>query len=169
MTMTTTMSDTCHIADLLVDDVTWRVATRPRRAEWQQAIGELIEEGELAAPSGTEEHAPLRIYVTVKSDQIDALFHDRRGFEVGRLSLPRTIIAPVFREYMTLLTSIGAQGAEGYSPQVEALDIARRLIHNDAADLLIRHAEQVIPSHKTARRLFTLFVLLTHDTTKLFS
>lgn len=165
----TPMSDVCRIADLLVDDVTWRVATRTRRAEWQQAIGELIEEGELEAPPGTEELSPLRIYVTVLADRIDALFHDRRGAEVGRLSLPRPIIAPVFREYMTLLTSIGAQGAEGYSPQVEALDIARRLLHNDAADLLIRHADQVIPSHKTARRLFTLFVLLTHDTTKLFS
>jgi uncharacterized protein (UPF0262 family) len=155
----------CRITDLLADDVTWRVATRPRRAEWLQAIGELVEEGEVEAAG----ESPLRIYVTILPDRIDAAFHDATGAEVGRIELPRTVIAPVFREYMTLLQSIGAQGAEGYSPQVEALDIARRLVHNDAADLLMRHARDVAPSHKTARRLFTLFTLMTHDTTKLFS
>ena len=158
------VNEACRIADLLVDDVTWRWATRPRRAEWLQAISELCEEGEIEASA----QSPLRIYATVKSDSILALFHDPRGAEVGRLELPRTVIGPVFREYMALLTSIGAQGAEGYSPQVEALDIARRLVHNDAADLLMRHSTGVMPTHKTARRLFTLFVLLTHDTTKLF-
>lgn len=157
--------ETCRIMDLLADDVTWRVATRARRAEWLQAIGELIEEGEIEAVG----ESPLRIYVTILPDRIDAAFHDATGTQVGRLELPRTVIAPVFREYMTLLQSIGAQGAEGYSPQIEALDIARRLVHNDAADLLMRHARDVMPSHKTARRLFTVFTLMTHDTTKLFA
>jgi uncharacterized protein (UPF0262 family) len=162
--VTAEASEPCRVADVLVDDLTWRWATRPRRAEWQQAIAELCEEGEIESSA----QSPLRIYVTVKSDSILALFHDPRGAEVGRLELPRPIIAPVFREYMTLLTSIGAQGAEGYSPQVEALDIARRLVHNDAAELLMRHSTALTPTHKTARRLFTLFVLLTHDTTKMF-
>jgi uncharacterized protein (UPF0262 family) len=151
------------LADLLVDDLTWRCATRPRRAEWLQAIGELCEDGALSAPVSV----PLRAYVTVETDCIRTVFHDPHGAQVGRLELPRPIIAPVFREYMSLLQAIGGQGASGYSPQVEALDIARRLMHNDAADLVISHAHGAKPSHKTARRLFTLFVLLTHDTTKL--
>lgn len=152
-----------RLADLLVDDVTWRCATRPRRAEWLQAISELCDEGEFAAPSSEV----LRAYVTVEPDCIRAAFHGPRGIEVGRLMLPRPIIAPMFREYMALLVAIGNQGAAGYSPQVEALDIARRLMHDDAAELLISHSVGVIPNHSTARRLFTLLVLLTHDTTKL--
>lgn len=152
-----------RLADLLVDDVTWRYATRPRRAEWLQAIGELCEEGIVSAPSAS----PLRVYVTVEPTCIRVVFHDPHGAQAGRLELPRPIIAPVFREYMALLTAIGTQGTAGYSPQVEALDIARRLMHNDAAELVMRHATGVTPDLETARRLFTLFVLLTHDTTKL--
>jgi uncharacterized protein (UPF0262 family) len=151
------------LQSLLVDDLTWRYATRPRRAEWIQAIDETIEEATLTAPT----LSPLRAYVTIQPDAISVAFHDLRGVQIGRIDVPRLIIAPVFREYMTLLQAIGSQGAAGYSPQVEALDIARRLMHNDAAELLMRHSLGVRPSHKTARRLFTLFVLLTHDTTKL--
>jgi uncharacterized protein (UPF0262 family) len=150
------------LADVLVDDVTWRCATRARRQEWLQAIAELCEEGLLHAPA-----SPLRAFVTIEADGIRVLFHDSRGAEVGRLELPRATIAPVFREYFTLLQALASQGSGGYSPQVEALDIARRLIHNDAADLIIQHATAVIPTHQTARRLFTLLVLLTHDTSKL--
>jgi uncharacterized protein (UPF0262 family) len=150
------------LADVLVDDVTWRCATRTRRQEWLTAIADLVEEAQLRAVA-----SPLRAFVTVEADGIRVLFHDPHGAEVGRMELPRATIAPLFREYFTLLSALANQGSGGYSPQVEALDIARRLIHNDAADLLIAHAEAVIPTHQTARRLFTLLTLLTHDTSKL--
>lgn len=151
------------LAEVLVDDVTWRCATRPRRQEWLQAIAELVEDATFEAPQAV----PLRAYITVERDGIRGEFHDPAGEELGRLELPRASIAPIFREYVTLLQGIGNQGG-GYSPQMEALDIARRLIHNDAADLVIRHSTGVVPDHKTARLIFTLLVLLTHDTTKLF-
>ncbi len=160
---TATAVQEAKLASLLVDDLTWRYATRPRRAEWLLAIDELIEEGSFMTTAAS----PLRAYVTVGADAIRVVFHDPRGAEVGRMELPRPLIAPVFREYMTLLQAIGGQGAAGYSPQVEALDIARRLMHNDAAELLMSRCVGIEVNHKTARRLFTLFVLLTHDTTKL--
>lgn len=151
------------LAEVLVDDVTWRCATRPRRAEWLQAISELIEDATLTAPQAV----PLRAYITVERDGIRGEFHDPSGELIGQLDLPRATIAPIFREYVTLLQGIGSQDG-GYSPQIEALDIARRLIHNDAADLVIRHSVGVVPDHQSARLLFTLLVLLTHDTTKMF-
>lgn len=151
------------LADVLIDDITWRCATRARRAEWLQAITELVDEAVLEAPTTQ----PLRAYVTVEAAGISAAFHDPRGAQVGRLSVPRQAIAPLFREYMHILTNIANHGTAANSPQIEALDIARRLTHDDAAELLIRHCESVVPDHATARRLFTLLVLLTHDTTKL--
>lgn len=153
------------LADVLIDDITWRCATRARRAEWLQAITDLVDEAKLLAPTAL----PLRVYVTVEAHGIAAAFHDPRGTQVGRLVVPRVAIAPLFREYMQTLHSIAGSASAVNSPQLEALDIARRLTHDDAAQLLIRHCETVRPDHATARRLFTLLVLLTHDTTKLQS
>ncbi len=153
------------LTDVVVDDVTWRCATRARRTEWLQAIEELIEDGVLLVSASKP--ATLHAYVSVSATAIGTAFSDSDGAAVGNLLLPRPIIGPMFREYMQLLRAIGGQGACGYSPQIEAMDIARRLMHNDAAELLIRHCVGVLPEQKMARRLFTLFVLLTHDTTKM--
>lgn len=159
------------LVDVLIDDVTWGCATRARRAEWLQQISELVDESRfdvLRAPADSEVSS-LRGYLTVEATGLRVVFHDERGDERGHIELSRGVIGPVFREYFSLLTAIATMGAGAYSPQVEALDIARRLMHNDAADLVIRHATRVVPDHRTARHLFTLFLLVTHDTTRLHS
>ena len=160
---------TVPLGDVLIDDVTWGCATRVRRAEWLQQISELIEDSRLdvLCLPGDADVSTLRAYVTVESTGLRVVFHDERGDERGHIELSRGVIGPVFREYFSLLTGIATLGAGAYSPQVEALDIARRLMHNDAADLVIRHATRVVPDHRTARHLFTLFLLVTHDTTRL--
>ena len=152
------------LTDVLVDDVTWRCATRARRAEWLLAISELVEEAVLQTADDVE---TLRAQIVVESAEISVFFVDRRGADVGRLTVTRLTIAPVFREYMKILRTLSQGDLAEVSPHYEALDIARRLVHDDAAELLQRHSEAVQPDRSTARRLFTLLVLLTHDTTKL--
>lgn len=160
---------TVSVVDVLIDDVTWGCATRARRAEWLQQIAELVEEShcEVLGSSSDAPVSALRAYVTVEATGLRVVFHDERGDERGHIELSRGVIGPVFREYFSLLSAIATMGAGAYSPQVEALDIARRLMHNDAADLVIRHATRVVPDHRTARHFFTLFLLVTHDTTRL--
>jgi uncharacterized protein (UPF0262 family) len=157
-------SQRAPLTDVLVDDVTWRCATRVRRAEWTLAISELVEEAVLQIAADVPS---LRAQVLVESSGITVSFVDPRGVEVGRLAVTRLTIAPVFREYMKILRSLGQGDLAEVSPHYEALDIARRLVHDDAAELLQRHCEGVHPDRPTARRMFTLLVLLTHDTTKL--
>ena len=152
------------LTDVLIDDVTWRCATRPRRAEWQLAISELVEE---AVVETADDVHTLRAQVLVESAAISVVFVDRRGAEIGRLAVTRLTIAPVFREYMKILRTLSQGDLAEVSPHFEALDIARRLVHDDAAELLQRHSDSVQLDRRTARRLFTLLVLLTHDTTKL--
>jgi uncharacterized protein (UPF0262 family) len=160
---------TVALSEVFIDDVTWGCATRARRAEWQQTISELVADSrceQLLSP-GEVPASALRAYVTVEATALRVAFHDERGDERGLIELSRGVIAPVFREYFSLLTAIASLGIGAYSPQVEALDIARKLMHNDAADLIMRHATRIVPDHRTARHLFTLFLLVTHDTTKL--
>ena len=154
------------LSDVLIDDVTWRCATRSRRAEWLQAIAELLQDSDFSAESTTPQ-VSLRGYVLIEAQRIHLAYHDPQGHELGHLQLKRPQIAPVFREYLKILQNLGSSELPEYSPQFEALDIARRLVHDDAAELLQRESAGVYPSHKTARLLFTLLLLLTHDTTKM--
>lgn len=149
--------------DVLIDDETWRCATRARRREWKQTIAELVDEAIFSAETG----GPLRAYVTLHKAGIAVALHDPGGHEVGRLELPQGVIAPVFQEYMGIVRELVKSGRGVRSPEFEALDIAKRLTHDDAAEILQRHFRDVQPDLTTARRLFTLLVVLTYDTTKL--
>ncbi len=152
-----------RLQDVLIDDITWKCATRLRRTEWRQTIVELLEEAVFAA---LLDH-PLRAYVTVHKEGLAVDLHDPAGHQVGRLELAQPVIAPVFREYMDIVREMIRCGGGTNSPKLEALDIAKKLSHDDGAELLQRHFHDVRPDHATARRLFTLLVVLTHDTTRL--
>lgn len=169
------------LADVHIDEATWRLANGPRHAEWRQAIAELVEDGaftldadgEVGRGSDTKREPPvtLRGRVALAPDAVKLWLFDGRDDEVGHMELQRPVLAPLLREYTQLVSSLesalgDSTGSLGDpAPQVEAIDIARRLLHDDAAELLRRSCVGARPDHKTARRLFTLLVLLTHDTT----
>jgi uncharacterized protein (UPF0262 family) len=158
--------ESAGLVDILIDDVTWSCATRARRAEWQVAIAELVEEAVFVPRRGQVE-GPLRAYVTVHKAGIAVVVHDRAGQPAGRLELPQQTIAPLFREYMAVIREMVSTRMGIHSVRFDALDIAKRLAHDDAAELIIRQFHDLSPDLCTARRLFTLLVLLVHDTTKL--
>jgi uncharacterized protein (UPF0262 family) len=167
------------LKDVRIDEATWRCANEPRHAEWRQAIAELVEDGTFTLdPDGKQpgrqdgaRPIALRGRVALAPDAVKLSLFDGRDDEVGRMELQRPVLAPLLREYTQLVTSLESALGDGTgslgdpAPRVEAIDIARRLLHDDAAELLRRSCVGARPDHKTARRLFTLLVLLTHDTT----
>jgi uncharacterized protein (UPF0262 family) len=161
------------LSDVLIDEMTWRCAPRPRRAEWQQAIADLIEEGTFFFDKSAEPQvmppAALHGRVELQPDGVRLLLYAANGTEVGRMELKHSVLAPLLREYVQKLSAFdgGLDSVGGDAEQFEAMDIARRLIHDDAAELLQRSCVGARPDHKTARRLFTLLVLLMHDPEKL--
>ena len=159
------------LRDIIVDDVTWRCATRPRRAEWQTAIDELISSAAFALEGETQKSPERALHgqVSVEPGSIAMTLRDEAGAEVGRLLLERPVIGPVLREYLRILRAIEGSSLSETSPHFEALDIARRLIHDDAAQLVQRYFSGAHPDQETARQLFSLLVLLTHDTSRLAS
>lgn len=151
------------LQSVLIDDVTWGCATRLRRAEWVGAINDLVEDARFQVADA----AALRGYVTVHKDSIELLLHDPAGRVVEQVAWGQMLLRPLFKEYMSIVQDM-VRGTRGVnSPQLEALDIAKRLTHDDAAETLQRAFRVAAPDHQTARRLFTLLVVLTHDTTRL--
>jgi uncharacterized protein (UPF0262 family) len=68
---------------------------------------------------------------------------------------------------MQVCVEMGKLGEGAASPKLEALDIAKRLVHDEAGETMRALLRTVRPDHATARRLFTLIVTLLYDTTRL--
>jgi uncharacterized protein (UPF0262 family) len=96
---------------------------------------------------------------------IDARAED--GSPFATLELPMARLAPHFKEYFDICREMGRLGVNSQSPRLEALDIAKRLTHDEAAETLLALCKPLAPDHATCRRLFTLLVTLHFDTTRL--
>src|SRR5205823_14132365 len=83
------------------------------------------------------------------------------------LELPIRDLKPLMDEYMQICAEMSKLGVGANSPRLEALDIAKRITHDEAGETLRATMRALRPDHGTARRLFTLLVTLYHDTTKL--
>src|SRR5438067_12196484 len=149
---------TASLTEILVDDDSWASASPERRREWRVVLDELLAEHrfDVAPP------VPLRLLVTARPERItlDARTVDGHAFarcdvQVGRLEEP-------LREYLEICRDMdkGTLAASANSPKLEALDIAKRLVHDEAAEALMRMCAPLRPDHATARRLFPLVVTL---------
>jgi uncharacterized protein (UPF0262 family) len=148
----------------LIDDATWSAGSTARRHEWRLAINEILTEGRFQLP---EELTTGRAIVTVAPTRV--LF-DVRGDD-GRLvshhELPLEVLRPLMSEYIETIVEMGKLVTSSNSPRLEALDIAKRLTHDEAGETVVSLLGSLKPEHSTARRFFTLLVTLLHDTTRL--
>jgi uncharacterized protein (UPF0262 family) len=84
---------------------------------------------------------------------------DRTGLETLLLGLAR-FRRPI-REYFAICESYYQAIRKSTAQEIETIDMARRAIHNEAAELLLDRLEgKVETDHPTARRLFTLICML---------
>ena len=97
-----------------------------------------VEEGRLAMELATKDDAPLETVV-----------------------LPLSPFRRIVRDYFAICDSYYKAIRAATPSQIETIDMARRGIHNDAAELLIeRLAAKVEVDLDTSRRLFTLICVL---------
>jgi uncharacterized protein (UPF0262 family) len=149
------------LADVRIDESVWEAASPERRREWRQALAELLEEHTVGEP------APLNVLVRLSSTGtlLDATTSD--GQPYAQIDLPMSRLAPHFQEYFDICRDMGKLGEGTHSPRLEALDIAKRIAHDEAAETLLELCKPLKPDHSTCRRLFTLLITLHFDTTRL--
>jgi uncharacterized protein (UPF0262 family) len=111
------------------------------------------------APQGHT--GPYRILLRVEDNRLAIDLKDVKGqaLETIRLGLAR--FRRLIKDYFAICDSY-FKAVRSDSPKgIEAIDMARRAIHNDAADLLIECLDGKIDmDFDTARRLFTLICVL---------
>ncbi len=152
-----------RIIDIKLDERTilWRNADVEQ--ERRIAIFDLLEDNHFAPqrvhPDGYA--GPYKVVLRVEEGRlvIEINRQDDSPLEAIILSLGR-FRRPI-RDYFAICDSYYQAISNASPQQIETVDMARRAIHNDAADMMIERLEgKVKVDFDTARRLFTLICVL---------
>lgn len=152
-----------RISHIELDDATilWRNADIEQ--ERRIAIFDLIEDNVFnpVRSSGAGHDGPYRLRLSVRDGRLSLEISAEDGNELETLVLGLARFRRPIREYFAICESY-YQAIRKASPQeIETIDMARRGVHNEAAEMLLERLEGKIESdHPTARRLFTLICVL---------
>lgn len=124
------------------------------------AIYDLLEENYFC-PVG-EFRGPYSLHISLADNRL--ILDIRDEDDIGQLTevtLPVSPFRSVVKDYFLICESYYKAMQSANLGQVEAIDIGRRALHDEAAALLIeRLADRVEIDNDTARRLFTLICVL---------
>jgi uncharacterized protein (UPF0262 family) len=152
-----------RISHIELDDATilWRNADVEQ--ERRVAIFDLIEENSFkpvrAAAAGLE--GPWRLRLAVEDGRLSLAVRTEAGAEAETLLLGLARFRRPIREYFAICDSYYQAIRKATAQEIETIDMARRAIHDDAAQQLLERLEgKVETDFQTARRLFTLICVL---------
>ena len=152
-----------RIIDVTLDERTilWRSADIEQ--ERRIAIFDLLEENHFAPqrkhPDGYA--GPYKLHLRVEEGRLALEIHRADDSHLETLVLGLARFRRPIRDYFAICDSY-YQAIRNASPaQIETIDMARRGIHNQAAELLQERLEgKIHVDFDTARRLFTLICVL---------
>lgn len=152
-----------RISDIELDDATiiWRSADIEQ--ERRIAIFDLIEENTFRPVRLAEggQDGPWRLQLAVTDGRLVMEIRNADDVAMETLGLGLARFRRPVREYFAICDSYYQAIRKATAPEIETIDMARRAIHNDAAQLLLERLEGKIETDfATARRLFTLICVL---------
>jgi uncharacterized protein (UPF0262 family) len=129
-------------------------------ADRAQAVHDLLQENRFA-PSRQGAQGPFALRLSITEGR---LAFDIRGADDAPLHLVALALGPfrrLIKDYQLLVDSHALAVQEGREARIQAIDMGRRGLHNEGAQLLLeRLAGKVAIDFPTARRLFTLVCVL---------
>ncbi len=138
--------------------VIWRNADVEQ--ERRVAIFDLLE-GNIFRPVEIDGPGPWRLVLRVEDGRLAMDVTGDSGGESGSVLLGLAPFRRVVREYFAICDSYYKAIRNASPSAIETIDMARRGIHNSAAELLMERLEgRVEMDFDTARRLFTLICVL---------
>ena len=140
-----------------------------QEADRRQAVADLELDNRFAllpsAPgAGRQQVAPAGPFVLHLSVADGRLIMDVRSAEETKLIAFGLALGPfrrLIKDYQLLVDSYATAMEEGREARIQAIDMGRRGLHNEGAELLLQRLNgKVAIDHETARRLFTLVCVL---------
>lgn len=147
--------------DLDEETIIWRNADIEQ--ERRVAIFDLIEENSFKPLRAVERGAggPFRLTLAVVDGRLAMRIADMQGELLEELVLGLGRFRRQIRDYFAICDSYYQAIRKATPSEIETIDMARRGIHNHAAELLVERLEgKVETDFATARRLFTLICVL---------
>jgi uncharacterized protein (UPF0262 family) len=106
-------------------------------------------------------HGPYDLKLAVHEGRLVLTIATQSGEPLETLILGLARFRRPIRDYFAICDSYYQAIRKATAAEIETIDMARRAIHNDAANLLLERLEgKVETDHLTARRLFTLICVL---------
>jgi uncharacterized protein (UPF0262 family) len=138
--------------------VIWRNADVEQ--ERRVAIFDLLE-GNMFRPVEVAGTGPWRLLLRVEDGRLAMDLRDEGGGGEGSVLLGLAPFRRIVREYFAVCDSYYKAIRNASPSAIETIDMARRGIHNAAAELLLERLDgRVETDFDTARRLFTLICVL---------
>lgn len=153
------MPHTQKIANITLDEKS--VVRRSPQVEHEQkvAIFDLLEENQFV-PAG-DFTGPYNLHLRVEEDRLIFDIRDEGEAALSEIALSAKSFRRIIKDYFLICESYFDAIKTKAPSQIETIDMARRGLHNEGADLLRDRLEgKAEIDSDTARRLFTLICVL---------
>ncbi|MCD6036100.1 MAG: hypothetical protein K0R63_1841 [Rickettsiales bacterium] len=153
------MSDTDTIASITLAPHTIPLRHAGHKNEVDRAIEELLKENHLTLAS----HAgPYHLLLSVEGGHMIIDISVKTSEILASLSIPLSPFRRLMKDYELICESYHQAIENAFDrSKIEAIDMGRRGLHNEGAELLLECiGERAKLDFETARRLFTLFFVL---------
>ncbi len=144
-----------RLVSITLDEASIGRGSPDQEHERQVAIYDLLEENVFALPG--HDVGPYGLRIALQEAKLALEIVDENGLPIFVHILSLTPFRRLLKDYFLVCESYYAAIRTAMPSQIEAIDMGRRALHDEAAQLLIERLKGKIECDQdTARRLFTL-------------
>lgn len=148
-----------RLVSIALDDASIGRGSPDQEHERQVAIYDLLEENYFTLPG--HDAGPYGLKIALQEAKLALEIVDENGLLLITHILSLTPFRRLLKDYFLVCESYYAAIRTAMPRQIEAIDMGRRALHDEAAELLLERLKGKIDCDRdTARRLFTLVTAL---------
>jgi uncharacterized protein (UPF0262 family) len=159
--MTATTQALARLERVVLDNESLTALSPLIEADREQAIADLTAENQFIPLLHAGRPGPYVLHLSIREGRLVFDIRDRGDNPVSAIGLALGPFRRLVKDYQLLVDSHIKAVEEGREARIQAIDMGRRGLHNEGADLMRqRLAGKVDIDFDTARRLFTLVCVL---------
>jgi uncharacterized protein (UPF0262 family) len=152
-------SERNRLISVTLDEASIGRGAADQEHERQIAIYDLLDENSFALPG--RDNGPYGLKIALQDAKLALEIVDESGTPLALHILSLTPFRGLLKDYFMICESYYAAIRTAGPRQIEAIDMGRRAVHDEAADLLMERLKGKIECDRdTARRIFTLVAAL---------
>ncbi len=150
-----------HLIHIEIDDANLPTPTPEIEQERKVAVFDLLEDNSFALPRDEADAGPYKLNLSIKERRLVFDIADEGDDKAAEFHLSLGPFRQVVKDYFQICESYFDAVKKLPPSQIEAIDMARRGIHNEGARVLQERLDgKADVDIDTARRLFTLICVL---------